>query len=155
VQLGDGTTATLGGVGEVTTATAHRNKGVATTLLKLAISYMKAVGCDVSGLHAVTSAARLYRSLGFVAASMRTCGVPLGMAPSAVSTAKRTAFNDHLKAVLAGSTRQITFDSETARRLSPVSAFLSTLFRSKNCYFSLDILLLAPCIRVRNMHNWR
>ena len=39
---------------------------MASALLKLAITYMETVGCEVSGLHAVKSAAQLYVALGYL-----------------------------------------------------------------------------------------
>ena len=124
VQAGDdgATQLAMGGLGEVGTLPAWRKKGIATHLLKMAIAYMQKKQLAVSGLHAASAAANIYRRLGWRAASMPMCTVPLGLKQSlsAFATAKSTGFNDHLKAVLRASTKELRFDEATMQRLAPV-----------------------------------
>ena len=63
----------VGGVGEVATLVACRRRGYATQLLRVAMEAMKDAGITYAALHAASSAAGLYRSLGFVAVPMPIC----------------------------------------------------------------------------------
>jgi predicted acetyltransferase len=107
----------LGGIGDVATDPAHRNRGYASACLREAIRFMQEAGCCLSGLG--TGAFSFYRRLGWEIAcpSYRVQVSTAGPPPEALDGFGRRRFRmpDDLPSVMA------LFDAYNAGRLMSVA----------------------------------
>jgi hypothetical protein len=77
IRLAGGKQITVGGLGEVSTLTAYRGRGICTRLLKMSLAEMARSGIKASSLHAASQASAIYRRLGWQPVPMPTLTLPL------------------------------------------------------------------------------